>query len=119
MESAEWLDPVRGQLSHELRFAKSVLLGMLEKSAIDPSIQSGAGYFLKEEEPRGFEDTLNFGNSDLPVHNVTQGSEVENSIEGFIRKRKFLDTPHRKNSATLGVLAGRGASLAAASIQWQ
>jgi hypothetical protein len=74
---------------------------MVEKSAIDPSIQGGAGYSFKEEESRGFEDTLNFANSDLPVHNLMQGSEVENSIEEFVRKRKFLDTSHRKNNATL------------------
>jgi len=74
---------------------------MVEKSAIDPSIQGGAGYFFKEEESRGFEDALNFRNSDLPVHNMMEGSEVENSIEGFVRKRKFLDTAHRQNNATL------------------
>jgi hypothetical protein len=75
---------------------------MIEKSAIDPSIQGGAGYFFKEEEPRGFEDTLNFGHTGLPVDDMMQHSEVENSIEVFIWKRKFIDTPHRKNNATLG-----------------
>lgn len=101
MESAEWFDPVNGQLSHELRFAKSVLRGMIEKSAIDPSIQSGAGNFFKKEEPRGLEDTLNFGHTGLPVHNMMQHSEVENRIEVFIWKRKFIDTPDCKNNATL------------------
>ena len=86
------------QLSHELRFAKSVLSGMIKKSAIDPSIQSGAGYFFKKEEPRGPEDTLNFGHTGLPVHHMMQHSEVENSIEVFIRKRKFIDTPDCKNN---------------------
>lgn len=101
MESAERFDPVNGQLSHELRFAKSVLRGMIEKSAIDPSIQSRAGYFFKKEEPRGIEDTLNFGHTGLPVHNMMQHSEVEDSIEVFIRKRKLIDTSDCQNNATL------------------
>jgi hypothetical protein len=100
MGSAEWLDPVNGQLSQKLRFTKSVLSRMIEKGAINPSIQSGAGYLFKEEEPGGFEDTLNFGHTGLPVHDVMQHSEVEDSIEVFIRKRKFIDTPHCKNNAT-------------------
>jgi hypothetical protein len=74
---------------------------MIEKSAIDPSIQSGAGYFFKKEEPRGLEDTLNFGHTGLPVHNMMQHSEVENSIEVFIRKRKFIDTSDCKKNVTL------------------
>ena len=100
-ESAEWLDPVNGQLSHELRLTKSILRGMIEKSAIDPSIQSGAGYFFKKKEPRGLEDTLNFGHTSLPIHNMMQHSEVENSVKVFIGKGKFIDTPDCKNNATL------------------
>ncbi len=99
MGFAEWLDPVNGQLSKELRFAEAVLRGMIEKSAIDPSIQGGAGYFFKEEEPGGFEDTPNFGDGGLPIHDMMQHSEVEDSVEVFIRKRKFIDTRHRKNNA--------------------
>jgi hypothetical protein len=75
---------------------------MIEKNAIDPSIQGIAGYFFKIEERRGFEDTLNFGHTGLPVHNMMQHSEVENSIEVFIRKRKSIDAPDRKNNLTLG-----------------
>jgi hypothetical protein len=96
--SAEWLDPVNGQLGKELRFAKSVLRGMIEKSAIDPTIQGIAGYFFKEEQTGGFEDTLNFGHPGLPIHDMMQHSEIEDSIEVFIRKRKFIDTPHRQNN---------------------
>ena len=51
-ELSAWFDPVNGQLSQELRFAKSVVRGMIEKGAIDPSIQSRAGYFFKKEKPR-------------------------------------------------------------------
>jgi hypothetical protein len=115
-ESAESFDPVNGQLSHELRFAKSVLRGMIEKSAIDPSIQSGAGYFFKEEEPGGFEHTLNFGHTHLPIHDMMQHSEVEDSIEVFIRKRKFIDTPYRKNDTTLGLACK--SLLRAANLLW-
>ncbi len=104
MGSAEWLDPVNEQLSQELRFAKSVLRGMIEKGAIDPSIQSGARYFFKEEEPGGFEDTLNFDHTGLPVHDMMQHSEVEDSIEVFIQKREFIDTTNLKNNATLGIV---------------
>lgn len=95
MGSAEWLDPVNGQLGKEVRFAKSVHRGMIEKSAIDPSIQGIAGYFFKEEQTGGFEDTLNFGHTGLPIHDMMQHSEVEDSVEVFIRKRKCIDTPHR------------------------
>lgn len=101
MGSAEWLDPVNGQLGKELRFAKSVLSRMIEKGSIDPSIQGIAGYFFKEEQTGGFEDTLNFGHTGLPIHYMMQHSEVEYSVEVFIRKRKFIDTPHRRNNATL------------------
>lgn len=101
MGHTEWLDPVKGQLGQELRFAKAVLRGMIEKSAIDPSIQSGASYFFKEEDPGWFQDTLNFGHTGLPIHDMMQHSEVEDSIEVFIRKRKFIDTPDRKNNVTL------------------
>ena len=54
-----------------------------------------------DEAPRGLEDTLNFSHTGLPVHNMMQHSEVENSIEVFIRKRKFINTPDCKNNATL------------------
>ena len=104
MGSAEWLDPVNEQLSQELRFAKSVLRGMIKKGAIDPSIQSGARYFFKEEEPGGFEDTLNFDHTGLPVHDMMQHSEVEDSIEVFIRKREFIDTTNLKDNATLEIV---------------
>jgi hypothetical protein len=99
MESVEWFDPVNGQLSHELRFAKSVPRGMIEESAIDPSIQSGAGHFLKKEKARRLEDTLNFSYTGLPLHNMMQHSEVEDSIEAFIGKRKLIDTPDCENNA--------------------
>jgi hypothetical protein len=98
MGSAEWLDPVNRQLGKELRFAKSVLHRMIEKSAIEPTIQGIAGYFFKEEQAGGFEDPLNFGHTSLPIHDMMQHSEVEDSIEVFIRKRKFIDTPHRQNN---------------------
>jgi hypothetical protein len=93
MGSAEWLDPVNGQFSQELRFAKSVLRGMIEKSAIDPSIQSGAGYIFKEEEPGGLENTLNFSYTCLPFHDMMKHSEVEDSIEVFIRKGRLSTLP--------------------------
>jgi len=85
----------------KLGFAKSVLRGMIEESAIDPSIQSRTGYFFKEEKPRGLQDTLNFGHTGLPVHNMMQHSEVEDSIEVFIRKRKLIDTSDPENNAAL------------------
>jgi hypothetical protein len=47
IRDADWLDPISGQLSQKLRFVKSVLCRMVEKRAIDPSVQSGAGYFFK------------------------------------------------------------------------
>ena len=107
MGSAEWLDPVNGQLGKELRLAKSVLRGMIEKSAIDPSIQGIAGYFFKEEQTGGFEDTLNFGHTGLPIHYMMQHSEVEHSIEVFIRKRKFIDTPDRRTTRLSDLPANR------------
>ena len=89
---------------------------MIEKSAIDPSIQGVAGYFFKEEQPGGFEDTLNFGHTGLPIHDMMQHSEVEDSIEVFIRKRKFIDTPYRKNNTTLGFACK--SLLRAANLLW-
>jgi hypothetical protein len=73
---------------------------MVEKSAIDPSTQSGPGYFFKEEETGGFEDALNFGYTGLPIHEVMQHSEIEDSIEVFIRKRKLIGAPHSESNAT-------------------
>ena len=116
MGFAEWLDSVDAQLGQELRFAKSVLCGMIEKSAIYPSIQSGAGYFFEEEESGGFEDTMNFGNTDLPIHDMMQHSEIEDSIEVFIPKRKLNNTPRRKNNATLGFACE--SLLRAANLLW-
>src|SRR5258708_30462 len=74
---------------------------MIEKRAIDPSIQGFAGHFLEEEEPRGFEDTPNLGYTGLPVHHMVQHSEIEDRIEVFIGKGKLLDTPHRQNNVAL------------------
>ena len=92
---------MNGQFSEELRLVESVLRGMIEKRAIDPSIQGFAGHFLEEEEPRGFEDTPNLGYTGLPVHHMMQHSEIEDRIEVFIGKGKLLDTPHRQNNAAL------------------
>src|SRR5260370_7537684 len=74
---------------------------MIEKRAIDPSIQGFAGHFLEEEEPRGFEDTPNLGYTGLPVHHMMQHSEIEDRIEVFIGKGKLLATPHCQNNAAL------------------
>src|SRR5205085_5880640 len=90
IRDAEWLDSINGQLSQKLRFVKSVLCRMVQKRAIDPSVQSGAGYFFKKERSRRLEDTLNFCDTRLPVHNMMQHPEVENRIEVFIRIRKVI-----------------------------
>jgi hypothetical protein len=101
MSSSKGLDSVNGQLGKEFRFAKSVLGGMIEKSAIEPTIQGLAGHFFKEEQTGGFEDAPNFGHAGLPIHHMMQHSEVEDGVEVFIGKRKFVDTPHRQNNAAL------------------
>ena len=76
---------------------------MIKKGAIEPSIQSSAGYFFEEEEAGGFEDAADFGYGGLPVYDVMEHSEVEDGVEVFVREGKFVDAGDSEDDAVVGV----------------
>ena len=76
---------------------------MIEKSTVEPSVQSTAGYFFEEEEAGGFEDAANFGYGGLPVYDVMEHSEVEDGVEVFVWEGKLVDAGDCEDDAVVGV----------------
>ena len=78
------------QFAEEFGFTETVLGGMLEQSAIDPTFESLSRHFFEEESAAWFQNSSNFCDSSLPVGHMVQRAEVEDRIEARIGKGQLF-----------------------------
>lgn len=84
------LETAGGQLGQEARLVEAVFGGVFQQSAINPAVEGGRGDLFEVKAAAGLEDPGDLGNGGLPLGDVVQDAEVEDRVEGTVRKREVF-----------------------------
>ena len=94
----EILETAGGQLGQEARLVEAVFGGVLQQGAINPAVEGGRSDLFEVEAAAGLEDAGDLGNGGLPVGDAVQDAEVEDGVEGTVRKREAFGGPATKDA---------------------